>query len=399
MAAIAQLSAASTLERGGGKWLGLCGLRAAGARVPAAFCIEAGHFRELAARLELQESTAALERASEQERAPLAEQLRARIREAPIQDPLRGEILDAYHGLGAARVAVRSSATAEDLRGASFAGQYDTLLDVQGDAAVLDAVALCWASTFSERAVASRQRLGISQREVAMAVVVQELVVAECSGVAFTRHPLERRPVLLVEACAGLGEALVAGRLDPDRFEIDREGTDWRCLCDSQGTGLDGRRLLAMRDEFLRLEAELGFEADLEWSWQGGELFLLQARPITTQLPVDGTHRQGNGENLWGTAASPGRAAGRARVLLAADEGELESGDVLVTPFTDPAWTRHFASACALVMEHGGLLCHGAILARECGIPAVVGLRDATGRIEEGSAICVDGDAGRVERS
>lgn len=399
MAGIAQLSAASTLERGGGKWLGLCGLRAVGARVPAAFCIEAGHFRELAARLELQESTTALERVSEQERASLAERLRARIREASIQDPLRAEILDAYHGLGSGRVAVRSSATAEDLRGASFAGQYDTLLDVQGDAAVLDAVVACWASTFSERAVASRQRLGISQRDVAMAVVVQELVIAECSGVAFTRHPLEGRPVLLVEACAGLGEALVAGRLDPDRFEIDREGTDWRCCCDSQGTGLDGRRLLAMRDEFLRLEAELGFEADLEWSWRGDELFLLQARPITTQLPASRRDRQGDGESLWGTAASPGQATGRARVLLDADQGELESGDVLVTPFTDPAWTRHFARACALVMEHGGLLCHGAILARECGIPAVVGLRDATGRIEEGSAICVDGDAGRVERS
>ncbi|MFP8876635.1 MAG: hypothetical protein VCB99_06935, partial [Myxococcota bacterium] len=97
MAGIAQLSSASTLERGGGKWLGLCGLRAVGARVPAAFCIEAGHFRELAARLELQESTTALERASEQARASLAERLRARIREASIHDPLRAEILDAYH--------------------------------------------------------------------------------------------------------------------------------------------------------------------------------------------------------------------------------------------------------------------------------------------------------------
>ena len=399
MSGIAQLEVATTLERGGGKWLGLCGLRAVDARVPAAFCIEAGHFRDLAARLELDASTTALARASEQERAPLAAALRTRIREAPFQDPLRADILDAYHRLGAPRVAVRSSATAEDLRHASFAGQYDTLLDVQGDAALLDAVAACWASTFSERAVASRQRVGISQREVAMAVVVQELVVAECSGVAFTRHPLEGRPVLLVEACRGLGEALVAGRLDPDRFEIDREGSDWRCLSDSQGTGLDAHRLLAMRDEFLRLEAELGFEADLEWSWQGGQLFLLQARPITTEIPVDGANPPGDGESLRGTAASPGRATGRARVLLVADQDELEAGDVLVTPFTDPAWTRHFSRACALVMERGGLLCHGAILARECGIPAVVGLRDATGRIEEGSTICVDGDAGRVERA
>ena len=397
MPEIAKLDAPTTLARGGGKWLGLCALRAADARVPPAFCIEAGHFRELAARLQVEESAAALEAADEKELAPRAARLRARIREAPIPELLRGEILDAYHRLGAACGAVRSSATAEDLSDASFAGQYDSLLDVRSDDALLGAVAACWASTFSERAVANRRRLGIARHEVAMAVIVQELVAAECSGVAFTRHPLEDRPVMLVEACPGLGEALVSGRLDPDRFEIDRKGADWRCLSDPQGTGIGAARLLAMRDEFLRVEVRLGFAADLEWSWRGEQLFLLQARPITTPLPVEATHPEGDGEGLRGTPASPGQAVGRARVLLDADQDELAPGDVLVTRFTDPAWTRHFSHAGALVMEHGGLLCHGAILARECGIPAVVGLRDATRRIAEGATIRVDGDAGCVE--
>ena len=398
MPEIGELGTPTTRARGGGKWLGLCALHAANARVPAAFRIETEPFLALAARLGVGESAAALENAMPEERASLAEALRARIRAAQIEGALRAEILDAYHRLGSPPVAVRSSATAEDRHDASFAGQYDSVLDVRGDEALLAAVRTCWASTFSERAVVSRQRLGISQRDVAMAVVVQELVAAECSGVAFTRHPLEARPVILVEACSGLGESLVSGHLDPDRFEVDRAGPGWRRLSGGQGTGLAGPRLLAMRDEFLRLEEALAFPADLEWSWQGERLFLLQARPITTPLPSAGPNPEGGGGSLQGTAASPGQAEGRARILLDAEQDDLDPGDVLVTPFTDPGWTRHFSRAGALVMEHGGLLCHGAILARECGIPAVVGLRDATRRIEEGSTIRVDGDTGRVDR-
>ena len=394
---IAQLSDPTTLERGGGKWLGLCNLERAEARVPVAFCIEAGHFREFATHLRLHESTIALEESHDEELPLHTKKLRARIREARIPEPLRVDILTAYHRLAASSVAVRSSATAEDLADASFAGQYDSLLDVSGDDALLDAVVSCWASTFSDRAVASRRRLGISERDVAMAVVVQEMVSADCSGVAFTRHPLEERPVILVEACKGLGEALVSGRLDPERFEIARQGPSWRHLSGGQDTGLGTTRLLAMRDEFLRLETALGFPADLEWSWQGDHLFLLQARPISTQVANGDRPAPGGLAGLRGTPAAPGVAEGRARVLLDADQDELEPGDVLVTPFTDPAWTRHFSRACGLVMEHGGLLCHGAILARECGIPAVVGLQDATQRIEDGQRVRVDGDAGYVE--
>ena len=397
MAGIAQLGAPTTLEQGGGKWLGLCRLHAEGARVPAAFCIEAGHFRELARRLQLTEAAAALDASEEGEVAPRSAALRERIRGAAIPDPLRAEILTATHRLGAERVAVRSSATAEDLVDASFAGQYDSFMNVQGEVPLLDAVKACWASTFSDRAIANRRRLGIAQRDVAMAVVIQEMVEAEVSGVAFTRHPLEERAVILVEACAGLGEELVSGRLDPERFEIDREGPSWRQLSGDPGSRLEEPHLLAMRDEFLRLEDRLGFPADLEWSWQGERLFLLQGRPISTPLPTDGTAEGGASEGLRGTPASPGVAQGRARILLDADQGELEPGDVLVTPFTDPAWTRHFAHACGLVMEHGGLLCHGAILARECGIPAVVGLPGATRHIADHTTIRVDGDVGSVE--
>jgi len=390
---IAHLGDPASLEAGGGKWLGLSQLHAADARVPSAFCIETQHFRELAEALQLGGAATA----GENDPQGRATEFRARIREAQIPEPLRGEILDAYHRLGAGRVAVRSSATAEDLAGASFAGQYDSALDVQGDKALLDAVKACWASTFNERAVATRQRLAIAESEVAMAVVVQALVQADYSGVAFTRHPLEERPVMLMEACRGLGEALVSGQLDPDRFEVEREGDASRCLSAAQQTGLAPTQLLVMRDEFLRIEAQLGFAADMEWALEGDQLFLLQARPITSSPAAGAEQPQDGDASLRGTPASPGQAVGRARVLLDADQDELDPGDVLVTRFTDPAWTRHFSHAGALVMEHGGLLCHGAILARECGIPAVVGLRDATLRIAEGATVRVDGDAGRVE--
>ena len=372
------------------------------AAVPKALCVEAHHFRELAQRLQLAEDADALDAldaldAKEgQSIAPLSAALRARIQRAGIPDPLRSAILTAIRELGAERVAVRSSATAEDLADASFAGQYDSFLNLQGGSAVLDAVLACWASTFSDRAVASRQRLGIAHRDVAMAVVIQAMVAPEVSGVAFTHHPLEERPVLLVEACTGLGEELVSGRLDPDRFEIDREGQHWRQLSGAAGTNLTESRLFAMRDEFLRLEAQLGFPADLEWSWCGDQLYLLQGRPISTSRPAATRPQPGGDEALQGTAASPGVAEGRARVLLEADQVELDPGDVLVTTFTDPAWTRHFTRASALVMEHGGLLCHGAILARECGIPAVVGVPRATSNIDDRRTIRVDGDAGEV---
>ena len=397
MPELAQLHGPTSLDRAGGKWVGLCRLHAEGARVPSAFCIEAEHFRERIVRAGLRDDIAALDECDAGELPSRAEALRGRIRGGAIPDALSAEILRAAQEMGGGRVAVRSSATAEDLAEASFAGQYDSFLNVEGDVALLDAVTACWASAFSERSIVSRQRLGMGQDAVAMAVVVQEMVDAEVSGVAFTRHPLEGRPVILVEACPGLGEALVSGRVDPDRFEIDREGCDWRQLSGKVEASLDGSRLLAMRDEFLRLEERLGFPADLEWSWKGEQLFLLQGRPISAALPATGAAQAAGRGLLRGTPASPGIAEGRARVLLDANEGELESGEVLVTAFTDPAWTRHFVHASALVMEHGGMLCHGAILARECGIPAVVGIADVTRRISDKTSLRVDGGAGSVE--
>ncbi len=203
---------------------------------------------------------------------------------------------------------------------------------------------------------------------------------------------------MLFEACRGLGEALVSGTIDPDRFEVEREGEGVVVLASSASSGLDTKRLLAMRDLFLRLESALGFPVDVEWSWRDDELYVLQARPITTGHTAAPRASGGllQAGALQGAAASPGVSDGSARVLLDPDQDELEPGEVLVTTFTDPSFMRHFRVACALVMEHGGMLSHGAIVARECGIPAVVGVEAATRRIATGTEIRVDGNAGTV---
>jgi pyruvate,water dikinase len=398
MSAIQRLEDPTSTQEGGGKWLGLTRLYALGAPVPPAFCIGADAFRGVASAIDLPPLVAALDAAEGEAQVDLARGIRERIEGATLPRALLSEIRSAYAELGALPVAVRSSATAEDLADASFAGQYDTLLDVRGEDDLMAAIKTCWASAFADRAVEYRRGADVASRDLAMAVVVQELVQATISGVAFTEHPTEERPVMLFEACRGLGEALVSGSVDPDRFEVDRGGERVAELARAAGTGLDANRLLAMRDLFLQLERQLAFPADLEWSWQDDALFVLQARPITTgrRSAASVAHAAPGDGALRGAAASPGVSDGPARVLLDPDEDELDPGDVLVTRFTDPSFMRHFRSACALVMEHGGMLSHGAIVARECGIPAVIGVEAATTRIANEARIRVDGNSGLV---
>lgn len=256
----------------GGKALSLGLLAAAGFPVPPGFCVTTTAYRRLG------------------------------NRSLNADQDLCKQITDAYHRLGGGRVAVRSSATMEDSTLLSFAGQQETILGVEGEVAIVDAIARCWASLRSERAIAYRQRHGIGEDGLAMAVVVQQLVPAEVSGVLFTRDPLDpdgRR--MLVEASWGLGESVVSGRVTPDRFHLDREAGTIReqhsnpkttlvtvtgrenapvekqtqlCLCAAQ--------LAELAELGRRVEAFYGDARDVEWAWAAGSLWLLQARPITT---------------------------------------------------------------------------------------------------------------------
>lgn len=313
-------------------------------------------------------------------------------------------------------VAVRSSATGEDGAGASAAGQHDSVLAARGTEPVCEAMLRCWASLWTPRAVAYRSHDRTHTAPAPeMAVLVQRFLDAEVSGVLFTG------PERILEATRGLGEQLVSGQFTPDAWRIDDTGITARrpggqtersdrradalirqpvapaqrrtaCLSDAQVHAVDelGRRVTRV----------LGGPADIEWALTNRRLHVLQARPITAPVPqMQATARRRHPDHLalHGLPASAGIATGSVRVITgAADFRRVGPGDVLVCRHTDPAWTPLFQVAAAVVTEAGGVLCHAAIVAREVGIPAVLGVPEATRALPDGTTVTVDGAAGSV---
>ena len=314
-------------------------------------------------------------------------------------------------------VAVRSSATDEDGDRASAAGQYDTVLGVSGTGPVVAAVATCRASAAGPRATAYRaQASGAPTRapsDVAVAVVVQRLVDACAAGVLFTddEHTV-------VEASWGLGESVVQGAVDPDRWTVadgrvvERRTGSKRTRVDRTADGTAARDVPpadrdrpCLDDDAVLHLAALGRQVadlrggpqDVEWAVDdAGTVWLLQARPVTATLPDSPARRCERGV-LRGTGASGGRASGPARVVRGPDDfGAVRPGDVLVCRETDPAWTPLFGVVAAVVTETGGLLSHAAIVARELRLPAVLGVPAATDVLRDAGTVTVDGDAGTV---
>ncbi|GAB4061967.1 hypothetical protein GCM10028777_00240 [Angustibacter speluncae] len=291
-------------------------------------------------------------------------------------------------------LAVRSSAPDEDAAASSFAGVHESVLGVVADdvVAAVERVRASVASAVADAYRAARDAGAPS----ASAVLVQRQVDAAAAGVAFTVDPLTGADVVVVEAAAGLGDGVVGGTVDPDRYRVDPTGTVVR----ERSTGVldDGavRQIARLARE---VAAELGGPQDLEWAVDGdGAVWLLQARPVTATasgpaVPV----LIGDEPVLSGTGASRGRATGTARVLAGPHEHErFAPGDVLVCRTTDPAWVPLLTVAAAVVTEVGGLLAHAAIVARELGVPAVVGVPGATSRLAHEPVVTVDGDRGEV---
>ncbi|MDA3644701.1 phosphoenolpyruvate synthase [Saccharopolyspora indica] len=278
------------LVSAGGKGANLGELVKAGFAVPDGFVITTGAYAEVAAGLAAPDDAAAL---------------RAEFDAAEVPDELRGKIVSAYAELGSGPVAVRSSATAEDLPGAAFAGQQDTYLNVVGEAALLDAVRRCWGSLWTDRAIAYREKRGISPGEVRIAVVVQRMVDAEFAGVLFTANPVtgDRRQ-LVVDASSGLGEAVVSGLVTPDHYVLSPEGqvAEWSpgrrevVLRSAAGGGvaqqtgaaverLPGQVLAELARTGTRVAEHFGRPQDIEWAYAAGRVLLLQARPMTALPP------------------------------------------------------------------------------------------------------------------
>ena len=280
----------------GGKAASLAFLGKIGLRVPPGFCIPATTYREHLNNLDSSSKSTleALSSAGTENRSESLAEVRRGIVDSPLSESLRSAIGSSCQRLGAERLAVRSSATAEDLPGHSFAGQYDTFLDVSGTEGCLDAVKKCWASLWTDRAYEYRERNGFDHLDVEMAVIVQELVPAEAAGVVFTADPVTGKSNrLIIEACRGLGESLVSGRVTPDRFVLD--ATDLTVVDHSAASGPPcineevARRLGKLAKQ---AESAFGSPQDVEWAIKDDDIFFLQSRPITTLKPESVEDRQ-----------------------------------------------------------------------------------------------------------
>lgn len=355
------------------------------------------------------------------------------VHATPMPDAVRDAVLLAYAELSAdpaggaasggepALVAVRSSGTAEDSGERSFAGMFQSTLNVRGPDALLRAVRDCWASGFTARLLFYRVKQGITG-ELPIAAVVQRMVNAERSGVVFTANPATNdRGRVVIEGAWGLGEVVVLGEVTPDHYEVDkttreivhrtiarkeflltrdaRTGeTVRRVLDDARGSApvLGDDEVRALADLACRDEAHYGTPQDAEWAIEDGRIYLVQTRPITTLVEKPPATEAG-AELVHGLGASPGIASGPVRVLASPDDGAaLRPGEVLVTAMTSPDWVPVMRRAAAVVTDAGGMTSHAAIVSRELGIPCVVGTRTATRTLRSGDVVTVDGRLGTV---
>jgi pyruvate, water dikinase len=373
---------------------------------------------------------------------PASRRIRERFEATEFPAALRAQLaaaLDAFtREYSVTFVAVRSSSTAEDLESASFAGLQETYLNIRGNDAILEAVRRCYGSLFTPRVLVYRAKKGFDHAQVRLAVVVQKMVDATVSGILFTRDPNTGENHMIIEAGWGLGEAIVGGEVTPDHYVVDGASQrivqklvseqSFRLARGEQGGNVrveippEERKRPKISDERIQrlaslarvIESHYRRPMDVEWCADQNSLYIVQARPITTvpsaasaptaaSAPAPAAAPMPAGEPaaerplVTGFGASPGIAGGTARLLrTAAEMGRLKPGEVLVTTMTTPDMVPAMAQAAAIVTDEGGMTCHAAIVSRELGVPCVVGTRQATSTISEGSLVSVDGKAGAV---
>ncbi|MHC1593743.1 MAG: phosphoenolpyruvate synthase [Methanotrichaceae archaeon] len=322
-------------------------------------------------------------------------------------------------------VAVRSSATAEDLPDASFAGQQDTFLNMRGADQVFEAVVKCWASLYGARAIFYRVEQGFDHEKVNISVTVQKMVNSEKSGVMFSSHPSTGEPEVMIEAAWGLGETVVSGSVSPDNYVVEREEMkilsktiatkDIMAVRDPKtGKTIDAKpvpsemrdkqvlsenEMLELAEQAVVLEKHYGIPQDIEWAFENDEMFILQSRPITTiSSGTKAEETGGDGKILvTGLGASPGLVSGKVKVITGSKElDKVKEGDIMVTVMTTPDMVPAMTRAAAIVTDEGGMTCHAAIVSRELGCPAVIGTKIGTEKLSDGMLITVDGRKGLV---
>jgi pyruvate,water dikinase len=325
-------------------------------------------------------------------------------------------------------VAVRSSATAEDLPGASFAGQQATFLNIKGAKNLVEAVKDCWASLFTARAIFYRQKNNFDHFKVLIAVVVQKMVDSVKSGVAFSVNPVtENRDHIVIEGGFGLGEAIVSGSINPDNYVVDKntwkivektimkkdfmirrspEGKNVNITLEppkSTSSCLSDEEVISLARIVKTIEDHYQFPQDIEWAAEGQKMYIVQSRPITTLHKEEAktesakTAQPAGEAVLTGLPASHGFISGPVKIVKDMDElGKVVQGDILVTKMTDPDYVPAMKRAGAIVTDEGGMTSHAAIVSREMGIPCIVGTGQATHKLKDGDIVTVDASRGKV---
>ena len=420
----------------GGKGANLGELTQAGIPVPPGFVITSATYQkfmdETGITQKIMDILDALDVNNNKELQESAREIKKIIIETEIPDEISSLIIESYnalcHRIGKenAFVAVRSSATAEDLPEASFAGQQDTYLNVKGPEDMIKYVRKCWASLFGARAIFYREENNFDHSKVYIAVVVQEMVDAEKAGVMFTVHPSTGEEKILIEGAWGLGEAVVSGTVTPDTYWVDKatgeilrkqiseknimfqkKSENGQTVKVPVPEDLKNKQVLN-EDEIAQL-VELGkriqehyqFPQDTEWAIENGKIFMLQSRPVTTldmgTASGEALHEGDRTVITKGLGASPGMAAGSVKIIKTTDElDKVQEGDILVTVMTTPDMVPAMKRANGIITDEGGVTCHAAIVSRELGIPCVVGTGDASSIIPENSQVTLDGNKGMV---
>jgi pyruvate,water dikinase len=427
----------------GGKGANLGEMTQKGLDVPPGFCVTAPAYKyfiekshlnnDIKARIDSLdiEDSAKLQKASEE--------IQSLINSAQIPNDLEDEIVSAYSqfssdiGIETPEVAVRSSATAEDLPEASFAGQQDTYLHISGKKELLNYVRKCWASLWTSRAIYYRQNKGFNHFDVNLSVVVQKMVNSEKSGVMFTANPVNSNTdEMMINASWGLGEAVVSGTVTPDEYIINKESRkiiekhiaekNIMIVKSADGIGtveikvgdyigyenvnkpcLSDDELKELVNYGLKIEKVYGSFQDIEWGFDRDtkKLYILQSRPITTLKGGNAVEKEIKQKELKvlikGLAASPGISAGKVKNVKDISEiARVEKGDILVTTMTNPDMVPAMKKVNAVVTEEGGRTCHAAIVSRELGIPCIVGAKGAIEKLKEGKEVTVDAKRGVV---
>ncbi len=432
-----------SLAEAGGKGANLGEMLKAGFPVPNGFVTTSGSYFRFLDHNELRDriSTALFELDVDDTKAlqDTAERIQKMVMDGEIPADLEAKIKEAYQKLsemrgeaGGVYVAVRSSATAEDLPTASFAGQQSTFLNVHGEEDLLHAVKACWASLFTARAIFYRVQNKFDHMKVGLSAVVQEMVQSEKAGVMFTVDPVsEEKDVVMIEGAYGLGEVVVSGSVTPDTYRVSKGSfeilskeistQDWMIVKhggkdvraeirdDMRGKQkLDDKYIVELAKIGKKIEDHYKFPQDIEWAFFEGELYIVQSRPITTlkegQAPSEegapsvGATKVGDAEILLkGFGASPGGATGRVAIIpTAKDIDKMENEAILVTDMTTPDFVPAMKKAAAIVTNTGGMTSHAAIVSRELGIPCIVGCKTATEVLKEGQLITVDGSRGII---